>query len=114
MGASTLKGDSVLDAAGEPVGRIEEIMLDVPSGRIAYAVLAFEPATAGSTAPLKLFAVPWTALRLDAERRCFLLDVARERLRDAPGFDPRHWPTMAQPTWQSTLYEFYGADADRP
>src|SRR5262245_59818200 len=41
MTASTLAGDDVVNAAGENLGRIEEIMLDVPRGRIAYAVMSF-------------------------------------------------------------------------
>ena len=109
MGASTLIGDRVLDARDEPVGQIREIMLDVPSGRIAYAVLAFEAPLQQGRAR-KLFAVPWAALRLDAERKCFVLDVDRERLRAAPGFDPDHWPTLAQPVWTSRLYEYYGIE----
>ena len=28
----------------------------------------------------------------------------------APGIDPAHWPSMAQPTWASALYEFYGVE----
>jgi hypothetical protein len=109
LGAASLIDEAVLDAHGQALGRIREIMLDVPRGRIAYAVLAFEdPSQADWTA--KLFAVPWEALRLDGERRCFVLDADRERLRNAPGFDPDHWPSMAQPTWTSALYEFYGVD----
>ena len=124
MGASALNGDAVVDARGKPLGRIREIMLDVPRGRVAYAVLAFEDpldedededAGAGEREGQvrKLFAVPWEALRLDAERKRFVLDTDRERLRHAPGFDPAHWPSMAQPTWTSALYEFYGVEPYR-
>jgi hypothetical protein len=52
MTASTLKGDGVVNGVGEDLGKIEEIMLDVPQGRVAYAVLSF----GGSG----LFAIPWT------------------------------------------------------
>jgi len=107
MGASVLTGDTVVDPDGEPLGRIQEIMLDVPSGRIAYVVLCVhEPPSADR----KLFAVPWEALTLDSERRRFILGVDRQRLMQAPGFDPAHWPTMAQPTWAGALYEFYGVE----
>jgi sporulation protein YlmC with PRC-barrel domain len=110
LGASTLTGEAVLDARGEAIGTIREIMLDVPRGRIAYAVLAFEDLEAAAR---KLFAVPWEALRVDGQRRCFVIDTDREHLRNAPGFDPQHWPSMAQPTWISALYEFYGVDPRR-
>jgi hypothetical protein len=107
MGASTLTGDAVEDLSGQTIGRIREIMLDVPAGRIAYAVLAFEPSSSGQG---KLFAVPWPALRLDAQRRRFVIEADRQRLEQAPGFDPQHWPTLAEPTWTSRLYRHYGLE----
>lgn len=105
MGAASLKGDSVFNSAGEDLGHIEDIMLDVGRGEIAYAVLSF-----GGFLGLgnKLFAVPWSALVLDTDRECFILDVPVERLRNAPGFDPNSWPSMADPRWQSDINRFYG------
>jgi uncharacterized protein YrrD len=41
LAASTLAGDSVKNSAGEDLGKLDEIMIDIPSGRIAYAVLSF-------------------------------------------------------------------------
>jgi uncharacterized protein YrrD len=41
MSAGTLAGDHVRNSAGEDLGKIEEIMIDVPTGRVAYAVLSF-------------------------------------------------------------------------
>ena len=40
MAATTLVGDKVMSSDGEHVGKISDIMLDVRSGRIAYAVLS--------------------------------------------------------------------------
>jgi len=58
MSASTLEGDEVLNRQGEKLGKVEEIMLDVPTGRIAYAVLA-----SGGFLGIgdKLFAIPAVA-----------------------------------------------------
>lgn len=106
MAADTLRGDSVFNTQGEKLGEIHDIMLDVPNGRIAYAVLAF-----GGVMGIgdKLFAIPWNALTLDADRRCFVLDIEKERLRNAPGFDKRHWPSMADPGWVGEVHSFYGS-----
>ncbi len=59
MGANTLIGDDVYNDQDEDLGDMKEIMLDIGSGRIAYAVLAF-----GGVFGIgeKLFAVPWSAL----------------------------------------------------
>ena len=105
IAASSLEGESVINRQGETIGEIEEIMLDVASGRIAYAVLAV-----GGFLGIgeKYFAVPWRALEPDAERKCFVLDVDKERLADAPGFDKDHWPTPADASWAAEVDRFYG------
>jgi sporulation protein YlmC with PRC-barrel domain len=41
LAVSTVKGDKVYNMAGEHLGKIEDIMLDLENGRIAYAVLSF-------------------------------------------------------------------------
>ena len=56
----------------------------------------------------KLFAVPWSALRLDTENKRFTLDVTKERLKEAPGFDKDAWPDMANPTWAKGVHDYYG------
>jgi hypothetical protein len=98
LSARALIGGRVRNAAGEDLGKVEEIMLDVPRGRIAYAVLSF-----GGMPGLgnKLFAVPWSALRLNTAEHEFILDVSRETLEHDPGFDTSHWPDMADPGYQA-------------
>jgi sporulation protein YlmC with PRC-barrel domain len=106
MDAGTLIGDSVVNDAGDNLGKIEAIMLDVTSGRIAYAVLSFGGFLGMGD---KLFAIPWSALTLDTDQKCFILAVAKERLETAPGFDKDHWPAMADTTWAVELHTYYGA-----
>ena len=105
LSANTLEGDGVRNAAGEDLGKVEEIMLDVPRGRIAYAVLSFGGFLGIAN---KLFAVPWSALRLDTAEHQFILDVSRETLENAPGFDKNNWPDMAEPIWGAQIYSYYG------
>ena len=104
LAASTITGDRVRNAKGEDLGKIEEIMLDVPSGRIAYAVLSF-----GGFMGIgdKLFNVPWSALRIDTGEHEFLLDVDKKVLESAPGFDKDNWPDMAQPDFADSVHRFY-------
>jgi sporulation protein YlmC with PRC-barrel domain len=106
MGADTLLGEDVMNAQGEDLGDIKEIMLDMRSGRVAYAVLAFGGLFGMGQ---KLFAVPWSALRLDTESKCFRLDVPRATLENAPGFDKDDWPDMADQSWGRTIHQHYNA-----
>ena len=104
MGANTLLGDNVHNAEDEHLGEIKEIMLDIRTGKVAYAVLAHGGLfTIGE----KLFAVPWSALKLDTENKRFILNIQKERFENAPGFDSDHWPDMADSTWIENLHNFY-------
>jgi hypothetical protein len=107
MGADTLLGNDVVNAQEDDLGDIKEIMLDMRSGRIAYAVLSFGGMLGMGE---KLFAVPWQALRLDTHNHRFVLDVPKERLESAPGFDKDRWPDMADTRWEAAIHSFYGTD----
>ena len=104
MGANTLDGNDVYNKQGEDLGDIKEIMLDVPTGRVAYAVLSFGGILGMGD---KLFAVPWSALKLDTVNKRFVLDASKERLKEAPGFDKDAWPDMADPTWAKSIHTYY-------
>jgi sporulation protein YlmC with PRC-barrel domain len=105
MSCANLAGDPVIDARGEDLGKLDHVMLDVPSGRIAYGVLA-----RGGVFGIgeRLFAIPWDALTLDVTRKCFVLDVDRDRLERAPGFDRDHWPAMADAQWATRVHDHFG------
>jgi sporulation protein YlmC with PRC-barrel domain len=105
LSADTLAGDKVLNRAGESLGKIEDFMLDVESGRIRYAVLSFGGVLGIGN---KLFAVPPEALTIDTQRKCLVLDVNKERLENAPGFDKDNWPNFADPTLGDEIYGYYG------
>jgi sporulation protein YlmC with PRC-barrel domain len=105
MGADTLMGNDVYNKDAQDLGDIKEIMLDMRTGRVSYAVLSFGGFLGMGE---KLFAVPWEALKLDTTNKRFVLDVSKDRLEGAPGFDKTHWPDMADPTWQSGIHAYYG------
>jgi sporulation protein YlmC with PRC-barrel domain len=90
LSAHTLMGDPVRNPDGEMLGEIKELMIDLDTGRVSYAVVSF-----GGFLGLgdKLFAMPWTVLRVDTEKRQFLLDVPKGVLESAPGFDKSEWPS---------------------
>ena len=105
MSADTLLGNDVYNHKDEDLGDIKEIMLDMPTGRVSYAVLSF-----GGFLGLgeKLFAVPWSALTLDTVNQRFVLNVEKESLKDAPGFNKDRWPNMTDQTWVKEIHSYYG------
>ena len=107
MAADTLEGDDVRNDADEKLGELSHIMIDVPTGRVAYGVLSV-----GGFLGIgdKLFAIPWKVLRLDPAKHCFRLNVSKERLEQAEGFDKDAWPSMADQVWAERIHNFYEAE----
>jgi sporulation protein YlmC with PRC-barrel domain len=106
MGAGTLIGDPVFNQQYEDLGVIKEIMLNMHTGQVSYAVLDF----GGNFLGLgdKYFPVPWAALELDTKNKRFVMNVEKSHLENAPGFDKDHWPNMADPEWALGIDEYYG------
>ena len=104
MTADTLEGDKVVNRQGDTLGKVTDIMLDVPRGRIAYAVMS-----SGGFLGMgdKLFAIPWSALTLDTDRKCFVLDADKSLFDSAPGFDKDHWPSDADMGWHQSVHQHY-------
>jgi hypothetical protein len=94
----------VYNRQDEDLGDIKEIMLDVPAGRISYAVLWYGGVLGMGE---KLFAVPWEALTLDTVNKRFTLDVSKDRLENAPGFDKDNWPNMTDENWAKAIHTYY-------
>ena len=87
--ASSIVGDPVEHIRGERLGSIDNLIVNLERGTVEYAVLEF-----GAFLGIggKLFAIPFSELKLDAEKKVFLLDRDREFLENLPGFDKTHWP----------------------
>lgn len=105
LGVTALTGVDVRNLAGDSLGSIVEIMIDLTSARIAYAVLSY-----GGFLGIgdKLFVVPWSALSFDQRANEFILDVQRESLETAPGFDKDNWPDMSDPVYGAEIHKHYG------
>jgi sporulation protein YlmC with PRC-barrel domain len=102
--ADDLMGKKVVNAANEDLGKLENIVVDANSGRVLYGVLSF-----GGTMGMgdKLFAIPWRSLSLGDDAKAFTLNVEKESLKNAPGFDKKQWPNFADEKWATTTYEYY-------
>jgi sporulation protein YlmC with PRC-barrel domain len=108
MGADTLLGNDVYNPADEKLGSIKEFMIEMATGKINYAVLSYGGFLGMGD---RLFAVPWRALKLDTVNHRFTLDASKEKLKNAPGFDKDHWPSMADRSWATDVHTFYGVSS---
>jgi sporulation protein YlmC with PRC-barrel domain len=102
--ASSMIGTDVVNATRENLGDIKEIVIDPRTGRVAYAVVSFGGFLSMGE---KLFAIPFSAFSYNASENEYVLDVAKERLKAAPGFDADHWPAMSDEKWNRDLSSYY-------
>lgn len=105
LSATTLKGTNVTNPAGENLGDIKDIMIDYNSGNVAYVVISFGGFLGIGN---KLFAVPMEALRVDKASEDIIMDVNKEKLENAPGFDSDNWPTTADREFLTEVHSHYG------
>lgn len=87
--ASSIIGDKVHDENDQPMGEIEDIMLDINSGKIDYVVVEFGGFLGIG---VKLFAIPFGMLEVNPQKKMFIFKGSAEKLKGAPGFDMNHWP----------------------
>jgi sporulation protein YlmC with PRC-barrel domain len=102
--ASSIIGTSVVDPKDDNLGDIKEVVIDPRTGRVAYAVVSFGGFLSMGE---KLFAIPFSAFKYNEAENEYVLDVSKERLKAAPGFDPNHWPSMAEEKWNRDVYKYY-------
>jgi PRC-barrel domain len=100
----TIIGSKVVNRAMEDLGEIEDIVIDSRNDRVAYAILSFH-AVLGLGG--KHFAVPWEAMQYDANEQRATLDIDKERLEKAPGFDKDDWPDMSRSEWLGRVDKSY-------
>jgi sporulation protein YlmC with PRC-barrel domain len=107
LSSSSITGTDVVNPQGENLGHIEDLMIDLDTGRISYAVLSFGGIFGIGN---KLFAVPLESLTINTEDENFVMDIDKERLEDAPGFDKDNWPETNNNTFRTEVYTYYNVE----
>lgn len=103
--ASDLIGKSVINPQRQDLGKISDIMIDPSTGRVAYMVLS-----SGGFLGMggKLYAVPLSAFHPVPGQDKLALNIDKDKLMNAPGFDTSHWPNMANREWGTQVHQYYG------
>jgi sporulation protein YlmC with PRC-barrel domain len=98
-------GSKVINLKGETLGKIENLVVDIDTGRILYAVLE-----SGGFLGMgeKLFPVPWESLAALPAEGLFFLNQSKEQMKKAPAFDKKNLPNMADMSWGEGIFKHYG------
>jgi len=107
----------VHDSAGKDIGDIKDVVLDGNANRISYVVVSYGGFMGMGD---KLYAIPLNAFefRQDGDKKDEYkvhLTIAEEHLKNAPGFDNKQWPDMADAKFRGevdTYYSTHGMKAD--
>jgi sporulation protein YlmC with PRC-barrel domain len=110
LSASSIKGTTVRNLQNEDIGKIKDLMIDWQNGSIAYAVLTFGGFLGMGE---KLFAIPLESFKFENYDgfETAVLDINKEKLENAPGFDNDHWPSSADNSFIDSVYAHYGYDS---
>jgi hypothetical protein len=107
--AAQVQGTAVTNPANEDLGSIRDVVLDKFDGSVRYAVLEF-----GGFLGLgsKLFALPWELLNYNEAVDAYVIDIDKQVLQRAPGFDSDNWPDMGAVEFDTGLRAYYGLSAE--
>lgn len=104
LAATSIVGDPVESTNGEQLGKIDDIMINIQSGTIEYLVVEY-----GAFFGIggKLFAIPFSELKVNPNRRAFVLNKEKDYLKNAPGFDKAHWPDTNAHSYFDDVNKYY-------
>lgn len=103
--AAAIQGSEVVNPQGEDLGNINRIVLDIPRGRIAYAVIGVGGFLGVGE---KTVAVPWSALHPGDKDKTYILDADRHRLENAPTVESKDLQAMADSRVGEAVYAYFG------
>lgn len=109
--ASKLIGKEVENAQGENMGEIQDLIIDPVAQRVHYAVLSFGGVLGMGE---KLFAFPVSAFKASSDKDELVLNVPKDRLKNAPGFDKKDWPDMSSNRYRGEVDKYFKSERATP
>lgn len=103
-----LIGMNVEDVNNQTIGKISNVVVDMPSGRMLFVV--FSPSSNLSLGN-NLYAMPPDAFTLGSDQQHLVTNIDKQKLAAAPHFDKNSWPNINNPTFASQVYQYYGKQA---
>jgi len=105
--ASKVVGLSVMNRQNEKLGSVDNLIIDLPAGRIVHVVLSSGGFLGMGDA---LSAVPPSAFTYSASQDSLVLDATKDKLAGAPNFKSAEWPNFNDPAYAGKVYRSYNID----
>jgi len=105
ISADKVEGTPVKNSDGDKLGTIDKVMIDKRSGKVAYAVMSFGGflGMGESRHPL-----PWHVLTYDTDLDGYVVDIDKDKLRNAPHFEPDEDVAWGNEAWHRRVHDYYG------
>jgi sporulation protein YlmC with PRC-barrel domain len=101
-----LIGMTIKNPEGADLGELENIMIDLQQGKVAYGILSVSRGFLGMDK--KLAAVPWSSLTIDEQRGTAMLNADRATLQ-AIAFDEDNYPNFEDVQYSRDLHQRFNA-----
>ncbi|MCC2604933.1 PRC-barrel domain-containing protein [Planctobacterium marinum] len=99
-----LGSNNVVDCEGARVGKLIDMIVSYPSGRVTFAVMSCGGFLGFGEV---MFMVPWQNIELDIKKQEFVLSINIECLKKAPSFSGSSWPNLHNNAWMHHVLKFY-------
>jgi sporulation protein YlmC with PRC-barrel domain len=104
ISADSVMGSAVVDRHGQRIGELRDIMLDLSTGRIAYAVIALgSPRTTTS-----LIVVPWNAVHPDHGAQRLRINAHADWIARAPSVQEGYAADRFVQDWGAFIHNYFG------
>jgi hypothetical protein len=106
IGSDKVEGTSVYRSNGEKAGRIERVMIDKISGKVAYAVMSF-----GGFMGIgeDYYPLPWSVLTYNPRLDGYEVNITEQQLKGAPHYGKHESWDWTDRTRGQKVYDYYGA-----
>jgi len=90
----------------ETIGKVDNIALDLPTGRLVYVILM--PDSSLNLGNDALYAMPPETFTWNATDKLLVSDLTKDKLASAPHFARNEWADLSNPSWALRVYKHYG------
>lgn len=104
IGSDKVEGTNVYRSDGDKTGKIERVMIDKLSGKVAYAVMSFGGFMGFGD---DHYPLPWSKLTYNERLDGYEVNVTEDELRNAPKHAAAE-RDLYDPEWERRVHEHYG------
>jgi len=105
IASDKVEGTSVYNRQGESLGSIYNVMIDKRGGQVRYAVVQFGGLLGVGSS---YYPLPWRALTYDAGMNGYIVDIDKDRLKNAPSHSASAAPNWTNPSYTRGIDRYYG------